>query len=90
MEETEMNLLRFDMDTLCTEYDIILLEMESDTGLELLSSQISKLTDNVILTAPFAEIKKTSLLKHIEQIKTTPHVSIAGILTDVPKPYYGG
>ena len=90
MEETEMNLLRFDIDTLCTEYDIILVEIESGTGLELLSSQIGKLTDNVILTAPFADIKKTNLLKHIEQIKTTPHVGIAGILTDVPKPYYGG
>jgi hypothetical protein len=90
MEETEMNLLRFDIDTLSAEYDVILLEIESDTGLELLSSQISKLTDNVILTAPFSGIKKTNLLKHIEQIKATPNVGIAGILTDVPKPYYEG
>ena len=90
MEETEMNLLRFDIDTLSAEYDVILLEIESDTGLELLSSQISKLTDNVILTAPFSVIKKTNLLKHIEQIKSTPNVGIAGILTDVPKPYYEG
>jgi|GEM_PF-1106192 len=90
LDSAEMDLLRFDIEALCASYDLVVIEVESEESTELLSSQVAQLSERIILSAPFDSIKKTVLQDHIKQMKETSDVKIAGLLTDVPNPYYGG
>ena len=89
-DSAEMDLLRFDIEALCASYDLVTIEVESEENTELLSSQIAQLSEKIILSVPFDSIKKTVLQEHIKQMKEISSVEIAGLLTDVPNPYYGG
>lgn len=85
-----MDLLRFDVEALCASYDLVIIEVESEENTELLSSQIGQLSERIILSVPFDSIRKTVLQEHIKQMQEASDTKIAGLLTDVPTPYYEG
>lgn len=90
LDSAEMDLLRFDVEALCASYDLVIIEVESEENTELLSSQIGQLSERIILSVPFDSIRKTVLQEHIKQMQEASDTKIAGLLTDVPTPYYEG
>ncbi len=88
LDVTELDLLKFDINLLSTNYDMIVLEVCDDEKNEQAIAQISTLADYVMIMSSFDTTSKIQLSKTIKQIKETSALNIGGALADIPKPYY--
>lgn len=88
MNNPEIDLLKFDIELLLSEYDHVILETIANEKNILLSIQLAQITEEIIITSTFEKTNKFLLNKHIEHMKGVSDLNIGGILSNVPKPYF--
>jgi len=88
LEIPERALLKFDLEILASNYDLITLEADCGNNSDYLSSQMAPLSDYVAVVAVFNETQKMVLLRNVSQIQKVSDVKLGGLLLDVPKPFY--
>lgn len=92
LDDTEMNMLKFDIESLLNaDYDTVFVLIDCDSGedMSLLMKQLAELVGYIVIVAKFEKVKKTAVLNQVKNIKECSQCSMGGILTDIPRMYYG-
>ncbi len=89
LDAAEVDLLRFDLETLSRAYDVITVEVSCDERNGQAIAQISALTQYAVIFSSFDTTSKVQIYNTVNQIiEERSSMRIGGVLADIPNPYY--